>query len=126
MKSIGKRLYLARRQQKLSMSAIANMTGISVSLISRIEKDNANPTADVLSRLAQALGGNLGDLMKAKNEVTLPVSLMIFISEYRDKYGELNEYDWQELLANICIGGRHPKTTEDWLLIFLHIKRSLK
>ena len=126
MKSIGKRLYLARRQQKLSMSAIADMTGISASFISRIEKDNANPTTDVLSRLAQALGVNLGDLMKAKNEVTLPVSLMIFISEYRDKYGELNEYDWQELLVNICIGGRHPKTTEDWLLIFLHIKRSLK
>lgn len=53
---IGKELVAARKARNLSQGALASMTGIQQSEISRIERGQGNPTLTTLGRLARQLG----------------------------------------------------------------------
>ena len=61
-KTLGQRLHLIRKEQNLSMRSVARMAKISVAYLSKIEHDEANPTVDVLERLAKVLGLSLEEL----------------------------------------------------------------
>lgn len=128
-KTLGQRLHLIRKEQNLSMRSVARMAEISVAYLSKIEHDEANPTVDVLERLAKVLDLSLEELVDVGEESSSkqdqPESLKKFISEYKDKYNELNQHDWQKMLCNIRLRGQYPENTEDWLMIFLDIKRAL-
>jgi transcriptional regulator with XRE-family HTH domain len=129
-KTLGQRLHLIRKEQNLSMRSVARMAEISVAYLSKIEHDEANPTVDVLERLAKVLGLSLEELTvdvgrESSPKQNQPESLHNFISEYKDKYTELNQQDWQKMLCNIRLRGQYPENTEDWLIIFLDIRRAL-
>ena len=54
---IGKKVYRLRRERQLSQKELADRAGISQPVISRLETDErSNVNADVLKRLAKALG----------------------------------------------------------------------
>lgn len=55
MINLGERIKQAREEKKLTMSALARETQMSAMHISRIEKDEANPTGNILWRIAKAL-----------------------------------------------------------------------
>ncbi|MBO1050716.1 MULTISPECIES: helix-turn-helix domain-containing protein [Nostocales] len=129
-KTLGQRLHLIRKEQNLSMRSVARMAEISVAYLSKIEHDEANPTVDVLERLAKVLGLSLEELTvdvgrESSPKQDQPESLQNFINEYKDKYTELNQQDWQKMLCNIRLRGQYPENTEDWLMIFLDIRRAL-
>src|SRR4051812_35446491 len=58
-------LTLARRNAKLSQTAVAEMTRIPQSEISRIESGSANPTLQTLGRLANAYNYRVGLVPRA-------------------------------------------------------------
>ena len=47
---------MRRKELKLSQSYVADLAGISVNTISTIERGEANPTVDVLDKIAGVLG----------------------------------------------------------------------
>ena len=47
---------MRRKELKLSQSYVADLAGISVNTISTIERGEANPTVDVLDKIADVLG----------------------------------------------------------------------
>ncbi len=49
----------ARKSQNISQQELSKMTGIIQADISRIENGKANPTINVITRLADALGMSL-------------------------------------------------------------------
>lgn len=49
-----------RQRQGLSMERLAEMAGISTSMVSLIERNLRNPTLDTLFRITDALKANLG------------------------------------------------------------------
>ena len=56
---LGEGILLRRRQQGMTISALAAKTGLSRSLISSIEHGTANPSVATLGKIAAALGCEL-------------------------------------------------------------------
>lgn len=54
----------ARKRRRLSKNSLASLTGLNQSTVSRLENHHDNPTIDTLLRVAEALGVNLGDIVK--------------------------------------------------------------
>ena len=53
--AIGERLRLLRTARNLTLDDLASASGVSRAMISRIERGEASPTAQLLSRLCAAL-----------------------------------------------------------------------
>ncbi|WP_394788914.1 helix-turn-helix domain-containing protein [Rhodoferax sp.] len=62
---VGDTLAALRQAQSLSLDALSRKAGVSKSMLSQIERAQANPTVAVVWRLANALGVPLGDLLGA-------------------------------------------------------------
>jgi XRE family transcriptional regulator, regulator of sulfur utilization len=60
---VGATLAALRQAQALSLDALSRKAGVSKSMLSQIERAQANPTVAVVWRLANALGVSLGDLL---------------------------------------------------------------
>jgi transcriptional regulator with XRE-family HTH domain len=62
MDNIGERIRNTRQMQQLTLKAVANSASVSVSFLSEIEREKANPSISVLKRIANALNVNFTDL----------------------------------------------------------------
>jgi transcriptional regulator with XRE-family HTH domain len=60
---VGQTLALLREQQALSLEELSRRAGVSKSMLSQIERAQANPTVAVVWRLANALGVPLAELL---------------------------------------------------------------
>lgn len=61
---LGARVRQMRAERGWSLEALANASGVSRSMLSQIEREQANPTLAVTLRIAQAFGMSLGDLLE--------------------------------------------------------------
>jgi len=61
---LGSRVKEMRAQRGWSLEALANASGVSRSMLSQIEREQANPTLAVTLRIAQAFGMGLGELLQ--------------------------------------------------------------
>lgn len=61
--AVGSTLQALRKAQKLSLDELSKRAGVSKSMLSEVERNQANPTVGVLWRLATALGTSLTDLL---------------------------------------------------------------
>jgi transcriptional regulator with XRE-family HTH domain len=64
---LGTRVKQLRTAQGWSLDALANASGVSRSMLSQIEREQANPTLAVTMRIAQAFGMALGELLEMPN-----------------------------------------------------------
>ena len=71
---LGDRVRQLRADRGWSLQMLAGASGVSRSMLSQIERDQANPTLAVTLRIAQAFGMTLGDLVqvpKANSAITV-------------------------------------------------------
>jgi transcriptional regulator with XRE-family HTH domain len=61
---LGRRVKHLRTQRGWSLEALANASGVSRSMLSQIEREQANPTLAVTLRIARAFGMTLGELLE--------------------------------------------------------------
>jgi transcriptional regulator with XRE-family HTH domain len=62
---IGEQIRLARKAAKLSQEGLARRADVSMNLVSRLERGEiTDPHWSTLSRIAEALGGSVDDLME--------------------------------------------------------------
>ena len=61
---LGARVKALRTERGWSLEALAGASGVSRSMLSQIEREQANPTLAVTLRIAQAFGMSLGDLIE--------------------------------------------------------------
>jgi len=64
---LGDRVRQLRSDRGWSLAVLAGASGVSRSMLSQIERDQANPTLAVTLRIAQAFGMTLGDLVQVPN-----------------------------------------------------------
>jgi transcriptional regulator with XRE-family HTH domain len=64
-RDLGSRLKHLRTARGWSLEALANASGVSRSMLSQIEREQANPTLAVTLRIARAFGLSLGELLEA-------------------------------------------------------------
>ncbi|HWG63760.1 MAG TPA: XRE family transcriptional regulator [Streptosporangiaceae bacterium] len=63
LSTVGPRLRALRRQRDTTLAALAEVTGISVSTLSRLESGQRRPTLELLLPLARAHGVQIDDLV---------------------------------------------------------------
>lgn len=68
MHIFGKRLKQLRTEQSLTMQNLSDKSGVSKSMISKIEREEVQPTLDVAVKLAQALGKTLTEVLHESAE----------------------------------------------------------
>jgi len=64
-RDLGSRLKHLRAARNWSLEALATASGVSRSMLSQIEREQANPTLAVTLRIARAFGLSLGELLEA-------------------------------------------------------------
>ena len=63
MLSFGKKLAALRKEKKMSQTQLAELLSTSISVISRYERDEINPSIDGAKRLAALLNTSVGYLL---------------------------------------------------------------
>ena|SRR5438132_10034574 len=116
-----------RLEQNLSLTELAHRARVSKGYLSQLESssDGPRPSADVLYRIAFALGTSVGELLEKKivptnDELTdIPEALRQFaLAE------QLSEEEVR-MLAQIQYRGKRPNKVEDWKFLYESIKRSV-
>jgi len=81
-----------RQEKKLSLQDLANLSGVSKSMLSKIEREEKNPTLQIASQIAEGLGTTLSALL-AENEHQ-PVILIKQNDRrmYRDEISGIERY----------------------------------
>lgn len=67
IKKVGIKIYDIRKQQGYTQYQLADMVNADVSTINKIEKNKANPSLDMLNRIATALGVPVAKLLEEDN-----------------------------------------------------------
>ncbi len=62
-RALCERVAALRKQHKLTLEQLASASGVSRSMLSQIERGNANPTLAVTYRIAEAFGMTIGELI---------------------------------------------------------------
>lgn len=70
--SVGAALAALRNERQLSLEDLSRRAGVSKSMLSQIERAQANPTVAVVWRLAQALGVPIAELLDAPGRPEAP------------------------------------------------------
>jgi transcriptional regulator with XRE-family HTH domain len=65
---LGERLRELRKGKTYSLEAVSRLSGVSKSMISKIERRQATPSTTVLARIAEALGVTFSELMASEQD----------------------------------------------------------
>ncbi len=117
-----------RREQGLSLTELARRAQVSKSYLSRLEHDldGTRPSANVLYRIAFALGSSVSELLEKQLEVSdtelldVPEELRQFASAEHLSNEDI------KVLAHIEYRGMRPRTIDDWAFLYEAIKRSVR
>lgn len=74
---VGDTLSALRQAQSLSLEELSRKAGVSKSMLSQIERAQANPTVAVVWRLANALGVPMGELLGSAAPATEPAIAVV-------------------------------------------------
>lgn len=123
------RLKELRMDRDLTLKGVAEITGLSVSYLSDIERGRTTPTLNTLESIAQALDVSIIDMLTGvdfageSSRAGLPPGLAELMED--DEYGQGITEEWVETLSNIQLRGKRPQTKQDWLELYLHLRRVL-
>lgn len=125
--ALADRIKLRRTQKGMSAAELARAAGISKGYLSEIEGADSNkvvrPSADVLYRVATALGTSVADLLE-KDARPAPREISPSLRLFADK-NHLPEEDVQ-MLADIRFRGDQPVDERDWAFLYDAIQRSIR
>lgn len=120
------RLRLKRTRAGLSLARLAEETGMSKTYLLRLESDDeANPSLEVLNRLATALDLTVADLLGTPatrfvaDEAEVPLSLRLFADE-----ANLSPSEFEQLASIRWRRGETPATAERWQFILNSLRAS--
>ena len=121
-----------REEKALSLSKLAEMAGVSKAYLSQLENSvSKQPSAEILFKIASALGTTIADLLDKPVRVSsdnflklgedeMPYGLRELINK-RGKYLDIREED-VKMLMNIQYRGKHPKSIDDWEYVLRTIR----
>jgi len=118
-----------RSSKNLTLKNLAEKTGLSVSYLSDVERGNTNPSLNTIEVIADALEVSVQNLITGVEFAeeldinALPEGLQDLIND--ERYAEHLNDDWISLLNQIQMRGKRPQTKDDWLELYLHLKRVL-
>ena len=132
MTNLGPRIVALREEQRVSLSELARVSGISKSLLHRIEnQEGSNPELGTLRKIAQALRITVGELLG--NEVVqsarqLPEGRPEWLTKLVARLKLDKKEPDQDLLEALYVlqnrKGQAKTSDEDWLYLYQTLERS--
>lgn len=89
--AIGPRLHQLRKEQGLTLDALAAVSGVSRSVLSQIERGQANPTLATVWHLSRALGVEIAEFLGGKRigrRGRIELTAATFVPEIRTEDGQ--------------------------------------
>jgi transcriptional regulator with XRE-family HTH domain len=129
--TIGQRIREKRNEagRKMTLKQLADVSELSVTYLSDVERGATRPSLKTLGRIAEAFGITTTDLMHGVDELGEATSeaLPPGLRELRGdpEYAKLLDDDWVRTLVRVDYKGRRPQTKHDWLEMFLSLRRIL-
>lgn len=124
-KELGRRVREARIKAGLSIAQLAGLAGLTKAYLVRLENQSANPSMDVVSRIAEALDLTIADLVGGPvirfvgDDADVPPSLRAFADQAKLTSSEVT------MLASIrWRQGEQPRTAERWQYVFRSLQMS--
>ena len=68
MRAIGTQIKERRRLLKVTQRQLADLSGVGINTLTKIERNEANPTLDILQKILDTLGLELNISVKKMNE----------------------------------------------------------
>lgn len=127
--TLGQRIQDLRTAHDLQQREVAKLAGITPAFLCDIERGRTNPSLDTCARLAVVFSLSLQDLMTGVNFNggrtlgALPAGLRQLAQH--PEFGPQLNADWLHLLSRIEYQGRRPVTPEQYLCLFLALRRIL-
>lgn len=126
--TLGERIRKRRQQADITSAELARRAKVSKGYLSAIERVDSGdtvprPSAEVLFRIATALGTTVADLL-GKETGPAPATISPSLREFAEKE-ELPERD-VEMLAQIRFRGQQPSSFDDWRFLYDSIRRSIR
>ena len=87
-----------RKKTGLTLSGLSQKSGLSVSAISKIEREQISPTFFNLMRLAEGLNIHVADLVTFENTHDTPTARMAVTRKAEQKFTEADQYS----IASLC------------------------
>lgn len=118
-KALGRRIREERVKAGLSIQQLADLAGLTKAYIVRVEAETANPSMDVVARIADALDLTIADLVGGPviryigDESEVSPSLRAFAEQANlssSSVRMLASIRWRE--------GEQPRTTERWQYVY--------
>lgn len=117
----GQKIRQLREEKGLSLNGLAEEASVSKAYLSQLENDvSKQPSAEILLKIASALGVTIADLLDQPVRVyaadfedeDIPCALRAFIDERGDAL-DIQKEDVR-MLMNIRYRGNQPKAIEEW------------
>ena len=123
--ALGRRIRAERVKARLSIQQLADLAGLTKAYVLRVETETANPSMDVVARIAEALDLTIADLVGGPviryvgDESEVSPSLRAFAEQARlssSSVKMLASIRWRE--------GEQPRTTERWQYVYRSLQMS--
>lgn len=118
---LGQKIRQLREEKRLSLNGLAEEAGISKAYLSQLENDvSKQPSAEILLKIASALGITIADLLDQPVRVYAEdfedEDIPYVLREFVDKRGEALDIQKEDvrMLMNIRYRGNQPKAIEEW------------
>ena len=130
--SVSQKIRQLREKKGLSLGKLAGMSGVSKAYLSQLENSvSTQPSAQVLYKIASALGTTIADLLDKPVRVhsadfpelqdeSIPDGLRELIDE-RGEALDIRDED-VKMLMSIQYRGKHPKSVDDWEYVLRTIR----
>lgn len=132
---IGPALQQLRKRRNLTLDALASMSGVSRSMLSQIERGQANPTIATLWALSDALGVEISELIgtrRGERRIRIELTPASYIPEIRtedglcvlrilspaDRTGSLEWYELTFAAGGALVSDAHAKGSQEHLTVF--------
>jgi transcriptional regulator with XRE-family HTH domain len=125
LKALGRRIREERVKAGLSIQQLADLAGLTKAYVLRVETETANPSMDVVARIADALDLTIADLVGGPviryvgDESEVSSSLRAFAEQAR-----LSSHGVKMLASIRWREGEQPRTTERWQYVYQSLQMS--
>ncbi len=127
--TIGQRIREIRRERELTLKQLADKSGLTLTYLSDVERNQTRPSLKALLRIAGALEVSMADLLSGVEEfgTATDEALPAGLRELKDDptiASQLDD-DWLQTLQRLNYRGKRPQTKEEWQEIFMYLRRIL-
>lgn len=128
MVKLGSELRRLRKSRRLTLANVGEVTGLSVSFLSDVERGRTKPSLDTLEKLADFYGVSVNEILLgtefgvSRDEKEYPPGFQEFLHEIG---GRIDEEMEDLLLRAENRSKRSAQTKEDWLRMYYSLKTLL-